>query len=267
MTPPKSKHPTQDRQFMARELRYDFPDTLHHVTNRGLERRDIVRDVKDRKEFVRLLGRVAVRYRWRVFAWVLMNNHCHLFFRMPTASLSSGLHDLESGYATLFNQRHDRSGPLFQGRFHDVVVENASHCLELSRYIHLNPRRAGLVHRGVGVRESRPAWPGSGRVVPLFRGDVFRATNFNCSKRTATTLSSPATRSSRALVVYWRCSTGSDVSSTQCSGSSTCRGACTSRTSTTHISISRCGPASAASAVRTARESCRPDERPPAPPA
>lgn len=132
---------------MARALRFDFPNTIHHVTNRGLECRDIVCDDEDRHEFVRLLGRVASRHAWQVFAWVLLDNHFHLFFRIPTASLSFGMHDFESGYATIFNRRHERSGPLFQGRFHDVVVENESHAWELSRYVHLNPCRARLVPR------------------------------------------------------------------------------------------------------------------------
>lgn len=132
---------------MARLLRYDVADSLHHVTNRGLDRRDIVRDDLDRREFVRLLGRVAKRHRWRVFAWVLLDNHFHLFFRIPSPSLSAGMHDLESGYAALFNRRHERQGPLFQGRFHDVVVERETHAWELTRYIHLNPCRARAAAR------------------------------------------------------------------------------------------------------------------------
>ena len=131
--------PETTETMMARAPRFDFPETIHHVTNRGLERRDIVRSDADRKDFTRLLG--------RVFAWVLMNNHFHVFFYLPRATLSQGMHDFESGYATLFNRRHGRSGPLFQGRFHDVVVENESHCLEVSRYVHLNPCRAGLADR------------------------------------------------------------------------------------------------------------------------
>src|SRR5712691_13122998 len=100
---------------MSRLLRFDVAGSVHHVTNRGIERRDIVRDDTDRQEFVRLLGRIAARHRWRVFAWVLMDNHFHLFFRLEVASLSAGMHDLESGYASLFNRRHERDGALFQG--------------------------------------------------------------------------------------------------------------------------------------------------------
>ena len=85
--------------------------------------------------------------RARVFAWVLLDNLFHLFFRIQTPSLSAGMHDFESGYAAVFNRRHERHGPLFQGRFHDVVVENESHAWELTRYVHLNPCRAQLAPR------------------------------------------------------------------------------------------------------------------------
>ena len=139
---------------MPRNPRYDVPDALHHVTNRGLERRNIIRDDLDRNNWWRLLDRVATRCRWRVFATVLLDNHFYIFLRTPEANLSVGMHDVESGYATLFNGRHERSGPLFQGRFHAVAVENESHCWELSRYVHLNPYRARLANDPMQYRWS-----------------------------------------------------------------------------------------------------------------
>ena len=68
------------------------------------------------------------------------------------------MHDLESGYATLFNGNHQRSGPLFQGRFHGVIVEDESHSSELTRYIHLNPVRAGLSPNPAQYRWSSHHW-------------------------------------------------------------------------------------------------------------
>jgi len=130
---------------MARPLRIDVPDGLYHVTSRGLERRRVVRDDTDRLAWTRMLERVATRRGWRVLAWVLMDNHFHLFLRVPDGDLSGGMHDLNAGYATRFNLRHARSGPLFQGRFKGILVEREYHCWELTRYIHLNPVRAGVV--------------------------------------------------------------------------------------------------------------------------
>ena len=126
---------------MPRRLRIEMVGGVYDVTNRGVDRRDIVRDDHDRHEWFRLFNRVATRCRWRVFAQVLMTNHFHIFLKITDLNLSTGMHALESGYATLFNKRHCRSGALFQGRFQVVLVESAGHAWSLSRYVHLNPCR------------------------------------------------------------------------------------------------------------------------------
>ncbi len=105
----------------------------------------MVRDDDDREKWFKLLDRVVVRFGWRCFAWVLMDNHFHLLLQTPEANLSAGMHDLNSGYASWFNRRHQRVGSLFQGRFKGILVEDESYCWTLSRYIHLNPVRAKMV--------------------------------------------------------------------------------------------------------------------------
>ena len=150
----------------SRPLRIDLPDGVYHVTNRAMERRAMVRDDDDRRRWHELLDRVAVRRRWRVFAWALMDNHFHLFLRTPDADLSAGLHDLESGYASGFNLRHRRRGPLFQGRFKAILVEEAAHDWEVTRYVHLNPVRARLAPRAEGYRWSSARFYLSSRGAP-----------------------------------------------------------------------------------------------------
>jgi putative transposase len=130
---------------MARRLRLDVPDGVYHVMNRGVLQSDIVVDDDDRRDWFRLFHRVALRCGWRVFAHVLMTNHFHIFLRLTSDNLSSGMHDLQSGYATLFDKRHERDGVLFQGRFRALLVEFSGHAWSLSRYLHLNPCRAHLV--------------------------------------------------------------------------------------------------------------------------
>ena len=130
---------------MSRPLRIEMENGLYHVTARGLERRVIVDSDRDRKDWLRLLDRVATRCNWRVFSWVLMSHHFHLFLRTPEPNLSAGMHDLNSGYASLFNRRYRRCGSLFQGRFKAILVENQTHAWELSRYMHLNPVQAKMV--------------------------------------------------------------------------------------------------------------------------
>ena len=86
-------------------------------------------------------------YGWRLYAFVLMDNHEHLYVQTPRANLSAGMQFLNGSYTSYFNGRHRRVGHLFQGRYRAQLVEDQGHDLELSRYIHLNPCRAGLVTR------------------------------------------------------------------------------------------------------------------------
>jgi hypothetical protein len=57
------------------------------------------------------------------------------------------MHDLNSGYATVFNRRHRRSGSLLQGRFQAMMVQEDGYTWTLSRDVHRNPVRAGAVER------------------------------------------------------------------------------------------------------------------------
>jgi REP element-mobilizing transposase RayT len=132
---------------MARPLRIEFPDAIHHVTSRGNDRRDIFRDDVDRLRFLELLGQAVKRFGWSVTAWVLMTNHFHLVIQTPEPNLSRGMHWLNGKYCAWFNRRHQRSGHLFQGRFKSVLVEGENYLREVIRYTVLNPVRAGMVAR------------------------------------------------------------------------------------------------------------------------
>lgn len=115
--------------------------------SRGNERQDIVRDDRDRAERIRLLACTVGRQGWLLHAFVQMTNHDHLFIETPRPNLSEGLHYLNSCYASYFNRRHDRKGHLFQERPKIHLVDEAGYSCRVSRYIHLNPWRAGLAAR------------------------------------------------------------------------------------------------------------------------
>jgi REP element-mobilizing transposase RayT len=120
---------------------------------RGLERRAIFRDDRDRADFLDRLASVKERTGLEILAWALLPNHFHLLLRSPRprtpegprASLSTAMRQLLTGYAGSFNRRYRRNGPLVQGRYKSILVEEDPYLLELVRYLHLNPLRAGLV--------------------------------------------------------------------------------------------------------------------------
>src|SRR3990172_5978106 len=125
--------------------RLDAPGTLHHVMVRGIERRPIFRDDQDRADFVRRVAGLVEAGALTVYAWALLPNHVHLLLRTGKVPLARAMRSLLTGYAGAFNRRHHRVGHLFQNRYKSVVVEEEPYFLELVRYLHLNPLRAGLV--------------------------------------------------------------------------------------------------------------------------
>src|SRR5574341_871737 len=130
---------------MPRGRRLDAPGTLHHVMVRGIERRPLFHDDADRADFLRRLAAVGQATGLQVLAWALMPNHVHLLVRTADGPLASAMRSLLTGYAGAFNRRHRRHGHVFQNRYKSIVVEADPYLLELARYIHLNPLRAGAV--------------------------------------------------------------------------------------------------------------------------
>jgi putative transposase len=130
---------------MVRQARLDTPGVLHHVMARGIERRPIFIDDRDRDEFVRRLSDLALEGKLIIYAWSLMPNHFHLLVRTGKISLSRSMRSLLTGYAGYFNRRHRRHGHVFQNRFKSIICEEEPYFLELVRYLHLNPLRAGVV--------------------------------------------------------------------------------------------------------------------------
>src|SRR3712207_2241831 len=106
---------------MARKHRLNVAGT-HHVYARGNEGRVIFRDDADRSAYLRLLGAVVVRRRWSCLAYCLMDNHVHLLVEIPEPDLAEGMRQLHGDYARGFNDRHARSGHLFQGRYGSKLV-------------------------------------------------------------------------------------------------------------------------------------------------
>ena len=130
---------------MSRPIRIEFPDALYHVTARGDRREDIFEDDQDRQAFLLTLEQIVAQFNWLCYAWCLMDNHYHLLIETPDGNLSKGMRQLNGVTTQTSNRRHRRVGHLFQGRFKAILVDHDAYLLELSRYIVLNPVRAGMV--------------------------------------------------------------------------------------------------------------------------
>ncbi|MBN2060317.1 MAG: transposase [Deltaproteobacteria bacterium] len=130
---------------MPRLARLDSPGVLHHVMIRGIERRKIFRDNKDRDNLIERLSTILPETNTSCYAWSLMPNHAHFLFRSGKYGISKVMCRLLTGYALSFNRRYNRHGQLFQNRYKSIICQEDKYLLELVRYIHLNPLRANIV--------------------------------------------------------------------------------------------------------------------------
>jgi REP element-mobilizing transposase RayT len=112
---------------------------------RGIERTQLFHDDTDRTDFVARLAALCGKGHLVVYAWALMPNTFHLLVRTGQVPLFRSMKKLLTGYVVNFNRRHTRYGHLFQNRYKSIICEEDPYLLELTRYIHLNPLRGGLV--------------------------------------------------------------------------------------------------------------------------
>ncbi len=169
---------------MPRKARIDAPGALHHIIARGIDRRSIFEDDTDRANFLSRVDTILSDTRTVCYAWALIPNHFHLLLRTGTSSISTVMHRLLTGYAISYNYRHHRYGHLFQNRYKSILCQEDTYMLELVRYIHLNPLRAGIVedigqlhrypycgHSALLGRHDRN-WQDTGYVLKLFNKRV-----------------------------------------------------------------------------------------------
>ncbi len=130
---------------MPRKARIDAPGALHHIIIRGIEKRRIFRDDRDRDQFIQRLSDIIIDTDTPCYAWALIPNHVHLLLKTGLTPIATIMRRLLTGYAVYFNRRHKRHGHLFQNRYKSILCQEESYLHELVRYIHLNPLRAKLV--------------------------------------------------------------------------------------------------------------------------
>lgn len=121
-------------------------EATYHVYNRGVERRQIFMDHHDYQRFKQQMRQCLDReLQITLLAFSLMPNHFHLLLsQSDDGAMSRFMKRLSTAYAMYFNKKYHRVGSLFQGKYKAARIVGAQHLMEISRYIHLNPERAGL---------------------------------------------------------------------------------------------------------------------------
>lgn len=139
---------------MPRVARLKGEFTTYHIILRGNEKKNIFLDSKDKERFLETLGKVKEKYNFLIYAYCLMSNHLHLIIYDNGNDISLIMKSLNVSYAIYFNRKYKRVGHLFQDRYKSEIVDNDRYLLELSKYIHNNPVKAGIVQEALQYRWS-----------------------------------------------------------------------------------------------------------------
>jgi len=129
---------------MSRPLRIQFDNAVYHITARGNRREKIFYSDSDKKTFLQKMDQTFIKYAFLCYAYCLMDNHYHLFIKTSHSNISQGMHYLNASYANWFAAKYRTHGPLFQGRYKSLLVDEDNYALTSSCYIHLNPLRSGI---------------------------------------------------------------------------------------------------------------------------
>lgn len=130
---------------MARQPRLTVAAYPHHIIQRGNNRQMIVLDDADRQVLLALWLLHAQACKVALHAFVLMGNHFHLLATPETAhGVPAMMQAVGRSYVRYFNNRHGRSGTLWEGRYRSTLIETERYLLACMVYIDLNPVRAGL---------------------------------------------------------------------------------------------------------------------------
>ena len=130
---------------MARQLRIEYPGAYYHVYSRGNQKQVIFLAPEDRYFLLKIVRDAHEKFDVLIHAYCLMNNHYHFMLQTLLANLSRVMHFINTAYSAYLNAKHGRCGHLFQGRYKSILVDAEAYALVLSRYIHLNPVKNGMV--------------------------------------------------------------------------------------------------------------------------
>jgi len=130
---------------MARKPRIEYEGAFYHIITRGNQRQKIFGDEKDYSKYLEILTRYKSQYKYRIYAYVLMNNHVHLLIETKDIPLSKIQQGINQSYTIYFNKKYNTVGHLFHGRYKAILCDKEAYLLSLIKYIHLNPVSAGIV--------------------------------------------------------------------------------------------------------------------------
>lgn len=129
---------------MPTKIRIFANSKLYHNMIKGINNQTIFYDDQDRKVFLKYLKLSQEKFQFKIYSYCLMSNHVHLVMKSEKEFLSKSIQSLLIRYVNYFNKKYERKGHLVQDRFKSKIIENQKYFLDVCRYVHRNPEKAGI---------------------------------------------------------------------------------------------------------------------------
>lgn len=129
---------------MARKPRIHYEGALYHVLVRGNNRSYIFRSKDNKEEYKTIISKCKKRYRFKLYAYCIMDNHAHLLIEVEDIPLSKIMQGIQQVFTQYYNRRNRTTGHVFEQRYKSFLCDKDHYLLSLIRYIHQNPVRSKL---------------------------------------------------------------------------------------------------------------------------
>ncbi|SMD00614.1 transposase [Sporomusa malonica] len=130
--------------MLARKLRVHYEDAIYHVIARGNNKERIFERDEEKAKYLEILTGYKDRYDFRLYAYVIMDNHVHLLLQVGKTPLAKIMQGIQQRYTQYYNWHHKHSGHVFEQRYKAFLCEQERYLMALICYIHQNPVRANL---------------------------------------------------------------------------------------------------------------------------
>lgn len=134
---------------MSRSLRLKLQGAIYHIMSRSISDIPLFRNSEDKKYYLNLIKKYMKIYRFKIYAYCIMDTHVHLLLDSSGADISDIMHCINQCYAQHFNRKYKRRGPVFSDRFKSKIVDNDIYLNTVSGYIHNNPKDIPLYTNNV----------------------------------------------------------------------------------------------------------------------
>jgi len=132
---------------MGRRPRVEYRGAVYHVIQRGNNREYIFRKKQDKFFLLEDLKHYKAVLDFDLLGYVIMDNHYHVMVKTMDAPLKDIMHRINTRFSKQFNQRHKRTGHVFENRYKSLLVMEDAYLLSLLRYIHQNPVQAKICQK------------------------------------------------------------------------------------------------------------------------